>query len=60
MQAYFRRAEAIKLAPKNGEKLPVSCTVTSAIDNYKVSYELKQDFRTLQEAILFASENGIM
>ena len=58
MQAYFRRAEAIKLALKNGEKIP-GCTAINAINDYKRSYELKQDLRTLQEAILVASKNGM-
>ena len=58
LQAFFRRAEAIKLALKNGEKI-LGCTAINAINDYKRSYELEQDLRTLQEAILVASKNGM-
>ena len=55
IQAYFRRAEAIKSLLKAG-KSASGLNYSYAIQDYKKSYQLKADLKTLVEALILACE----
>ena len=58
MQAFARRAAAIYHADKAGEPIP-ECNLVDAINSYKESYRLKENFEVLIEAFLIAIEQGM-